>query len=361
MDNIFAIIPAGGFSSRMGEYKPLLPVGGLPAIRGTVEIALAAGAHPVVVTGFRAEDLERALDGSGALLAHNAEYASGMFSSVLTGARALPGDASAFFLLPADCRAVRPETLKLLISEAEHREGIVFPTYEGRRGHPPLIPGALLPGLLAHGGEDGARGYFDKFPSSGVETDDPGVLLDMDTPRDYAATLTALGLPTYPLEAECRALFRKYGTAEDIIRHGEQVAELCARVAAAMNSCGFAVDANLLFSAALLHDISRAEPEHERRGFELLLREGYPAAAELVLGHMDAPPEDAPRELELLFVADKLCRRGRLAPPEETLAALRVKFRDDGPARAAAEVRMAACEALLEKYARVYGVDVINA
>ena len=49
-----AVITAAGMSSRMGEFKPLLPYKGTTMIRYLTELFLDAGAVPVVVvTGFR--------------------------------------------------------------------------------------------------------------------------------------------------------------------------------------------------------------------------------------------------------------------------------------------------------------------
>ncbi|MDR0904854.1 MAG: nucleotidyltransferase family protein [Oscillospiraceae bacterium] len=235
--NFYAIILAAGFSSRMGVLKPLLPVGDCPAIVRTVNATLAAGVAPVVVTGYRGDEIKNALDGAGAIVVHNPDFADGMFTSVVAGARALPPDASAFFLLPADCCTIEPRTLSELAAQIVSRETICYPTYGGKRGHPPVIPAALAAGLIAHEPDNtGAKGYFNRFPSVTVEVADAGVLRDMDTPSDYAETLRALGLPTSPTETQARELFAKYGTAPDF--------------------------------AAL--------------GFEVLLREGYPDAAILV-------------------------------------------------------------------------------
>ncbi|MDR3311110.1 MAG: NTP transferase domain-containing protein, partial [Oscillospiraceae bacterium] len=82
--NVFAVILAAGYSSRMGVLKPLLPVGGVPAVARTAGALTAAGVSPVVVTGHRAAEIEAALDsaGGGLRVAYNGRYGDGMFSSV---------------------------------------------------------------------------------------------------------------------------------------------------------------------------------------------------------------------------------------------------------------------------------------
>ncbi|MDR3209155.1 MAG: nucleotidyltransferase family protein [Oscillospiraceae bacterium] len=185
-----ALILAAGLSTRMGAFKPLLPVGGTTAIRRTVAAALQGADSVAVVTGHRHAALAEELRGTGASLVYNERYRDGMFSSLRAGLAALPAETDAFFLLPADCCAVAPATLGML--RAAYRGEILYPVCDGRRGHPPLIPARHIPGLLAYNGEDGARGYFLRFSFDAAETRDPGVLLDMDTPEDYAAILRYL-------------------------------------------------------------------------------------------------------------------------------------------------------------------------
>ena len=58
---ICALILAAGLSRRMGEFKPLLPLGGTTVIENTVEAALSGGAEStVVVTGYRGDEAVKA-------------------------------------------------------------------------------------------------------------------------------------------------------------------------------------------------------------------------------------------------------------------------------------------------------------
>jgi len=55
---IAAIILAAGFSSRMGEFKPLLPLGEMTIIERAVRLFEQAGTEDIrVVVGYRANDL----------------------------------------------------------------------------------------------------------------------------------------------------------------------------------------------------------------------------------------------------------------------------------------------------------------
>ncbi|MDR2420695.1 MAG: nucleotidyltransferase family protein [Oscillospiraceae bacterium] len=220
MSEYAAVILAAGYSSRMGALKPLLPIAGVPAVRRVADTVMSAGVLPVVVTGHRAEDVAGALSGSGAIVAENKSYGDGMFSSVRAGIRALPPEARAFFLLPADCCAVKAETLAALIREFSSVRGapggtgerIIYPTFGGKRGHPPLLPGGFAPVLLGYGGEGGAKGCMESLPRAELSVPDGGILLDMDTPRAYAEMLRFTGSEPDMSDAAAAALPGKYDT-----------------------------------------------------------------------------------------------------------------------------------------------------
>ena len=59
---ICGLVVAAGISSRMGEFKPLMKLRGKTLIENSIDSILSGGAQSVaVVTGYRADELERAL------------------------------------------------------------------------------------------------------------------------------------------------------------------------------------------------------------------------------------------------------------------------------------------------------------
>ena len=97
-----AVLLAAGYSSRMGELKPLLPLGKTTVIRRQVEMLQSVADRIIVVTGYRGEEVERHLSGSGAYIVQNPRFAEGMFTSVKAGIRGLRPDTGAFLILPVD-------------------------------------------------------------------------------------------------------------------------------------------------------------------------------------------------------------------------------------------------------------------
>jgi len=187
---VSAIILAAGFSTRMGgRFKPLLPLGNTTILgrciglfhRGSLE-------NVVVVTGHRAEDVQVAAKEQGARPVFNPDYEKGMFSSVVAGLKAIDADVEAVFLLPVDIPLVQTETIECLLSAYQrHRGKIIRPVYQGRQGHPPIIPLAIGTSIADWSGPDGLRGALAQFENEtvGVEVEDPHILFDVDTPTDY--------------------------------------------------------------------------------------------------------------------------------------------------------------------------------
>jgi len=72
---------------------------------------------------------------------------------------------------------------------------VVYAQHIGRRGHPVGFAAELYSELVQLSGDEGARRLVARYPSFGVEVDDPGVLIDVDTLDDLAALHAHAGLP----------------------------------------------------------------------------------------------------------------------------------------------------------------------
>ena len=186
------LILAAGLSSRMGEFKPLLPLRGKTVIENTVDSVFSGGAvSATVVVGYRGEELSALLNdryGERVQIVWNPGYAdTDMLRSIQIGCQALP-PCGGFFLLPGDMPAVRRETFRrLAAARSEDAPGVVFPTLDGYRKHPPLIDFRLVPELLAFEGEGGLRELWRRHGEwiRTVPVDDEGVWVDLDTRTDY--------------------------------------------------------------------------------------------------------------------------------------------------------------------------------
>ena len=66
---------------------------------------------------------------------------------------------------------------------------VIAPLIAGKRANPVLFDRSVFSELLALSGDAGARQIFGLYPPLLVPWDDPSVLLDIDSPADYAVFL----------------------------------------------------------------------------------------------------------------------------------------------------------------------------
>jgi len=111
----------------------------------------------------------------------------GMGFSIANGVSA-SADAAGWLILPADMPMVRPATL-LAVAAQLPLHAVVFAQYQGRRGHPVGFSAELFSELVQLTGDEGARRVAARYPSFGLEVDDPGVLVDVDTADDLAGLI----------------------------------------------------------------------------------------------------------------------------------------------------------------------------
>ena len=114
-----------------------------------------------------------------------AKIALGMGYSIAAGVGARP-DAGGWLILPGDMPMVRPATMLAVAAALEHHP-VAYAQFQGRRGHPVGFAAELYSELMMLSGDEGARRIVARYPAIGVDVDDPGTLLDLDTEADLAA------------------------------------------------------------------------------------------------------------------------------------------------------------------------------
>lgn len=191
-----ALILCAGYSSRMGSFKPLLPLGGETLVERIIRLFMDAGGVDVtVVLGHEAPAITAVLERYDVSVVINERYGEGMFSSVRAGVQQIDRKRRAFFLMPVDIPLVRQDTLQTLMNAFQKGDADVYrPCFRGSHGHPPLISSALIPAILNFSGPGGLRALLAHYGYSilDVAVEDPGILVDLDTPEDYLMVQKAL-------------------------------------------------------------------------------------------------------------------------------------------------------------------------
>lgn len=308
-----AIILAAGYSRRMGKFKPLMKLAGMTVLDRVVSLYRSAGVADIrVVTGFRSQAIRSALPAGTVSVVHNPNHEKGMFSSVLAGVKALAPDVGSFFVHPVDIPLVRPHTPAMLMDAFDrHPAPVVYPVFDGRRGHPPLIHGRLRSAICAHDGSGGLRTLLGQFDATALAVNmaDEGVLLDLDTPEDFQRLAARMETTDRLSDKECRVLMENVcGLPGPIVDHCRQVAVVAQILAEAVHGSGSGINVSLVRSAARVHDVARLDSNHAAVGARLLNEMGFPAMADIVAVHMDIEvTETSPLdEAQLVYLADKL-------------------------------------------------------
>lgn len=119
-----------------------------------------------------------------------------------------------------------------------------------------------------------------------------------------------LGVLPHPhLDAAlCARLQKAAAIPPKLSAHCEAVADEALRIARDLAEAGHHLDEDLIFAAAMLHDLARAEENHAARGADLLLALGYSRIAEIVRQHHDLLDPARIDESAVVFIADKLVR-----------------------------------------------------
>jgi molybdenum cofactor cytidylyltransferase len=170
----------------MGSPKALLPFRGKTFLENILEgISRSSVQHTVVVVGHHRAESEDHVR-TPIRVVFNADYEKGMITSLQAGIRALPTGISGALLCLVDHPLIDLETIESLIANAAPNR-IVVPVFEGRRGHPVLFASNILEEILALTAFQGANIVVHKDPSRifQVPVNSPGILLDVDTPKDF--------------------------------------------------------------------------------------------------------------------------------------------------------------------------------
>lgn len=194
---VSGIVLAAGRSSRMGQPKQLLQLGGEPLLRHVVRSARTSClTEVIVVLGHEAETIARAIGDLGQKITVNASYDRGQSTSMQAGLAAVNPCADAAMFLLGDQPGVTAAVIDALIEAYERTKApIVQPKYGGVFGNPVVFGRELFADLHDVTGDTGGRDIIRANQERrhvvrfAIEAPPP----DVDTPEAYAALQAAWG------------------------------------------------------------------------------------------------------------------------------------------------------------------------
>jgi molybdenum cofactor cytidylyltransferase len=187
---ITGILLAAGSGSRFGADKLLHPLAdGTPI--GVASLRILKSAMPNVIAVVRSGDgrLRALLEDEQVGVYGCNEAHLGMARSFVCGIEA-SRDADGWIIALGDMPFVQPRTIKSVAASVAQSGRIVIPAYLGKRGHPVGFGRRYLSELQKLTGDEGARSVIGRHPDDVevLESDDAGVLRDIDTQADLNRT-----------------------------------------------------------------------------------------------------------------------------------------------------------------------------
>lgn len=188
--DIRGILLAGGESKRMGALKPLLLLNGITVLEILLdEYVNSQLSEVILVLGAAAGKIEEKLAGlrfKKLKIVVNTDYKKDMFSSIQKGFEII-NNADAVLVGLIDNIFITKDIVNFLIREYKNRE-IRIPTFNGKNGHPIVLPFFLYKEILKEKPERTTlKNIINKHTDivKIVKVWNGAVLFDMDNKEDY--------------------------------------------------------------------------------------------------------------------------------------------------------------------------------
>ena len=190
------VVLAAGFGRRYGEGNKLhQALNGRPVLAWTFDSLFHLRATTAIAVVAPDDALAKSLAlNAGFTPVPNPARATGMGGSIACGVQALSNEVDAVLIALGDMPRVAHSSLEAVLAAFSTRDQIVVPCCDGRRGHPVLFGVHHFSALRALDGDTGAREILKQHAAlvREVPVNDPGVLLDVDTPQDLAGAASEM-------------------------------------------------------------------------------------------------------------------------------------------------------------------------
>jgi molybdenum cofactor cytidylyltransferase len=187
---VAAVVLAAGGSSRLGEPKQLLELGGRPLIGHTLDAVRQAGGidSHFIVLGHSADDIKARTDLTGFQIIMNAGYAEGQSTSVRAAIKQIPDEIDAVIFVLADQPLQVAQVIERLAdSYRGERAPIIQPKYADGPGNPVLLSRDMFPELAQLTGDTGARPLLQRRKADirRIDCSEWNRPIDVDTVEDF--------------------------------------------------------------------------------------------------------------------------------------------------------------------------------
>lgn len=191
---ISCILLSAGLSSRFEGPKALARLDQTPIIERLQNVLISSNIFEVIVVlGASLGKIKpHILDHKKITCVRNKDYHLGQTSSFKIGLEKVSRKSSGIALLPVDYPLIKTETINCLCDYfLKTKPSLLIPTYQDRKGHPPVFHADLIPKLLALPDSTGLNVFEEEMKSktSFYPVNDPGVILTFNTPTEFEELL----------------------------------------------------------------------------------------------------------------------------------------------------------------------------
>jgi CTP:molybdopterin cytidylyltransferase MocA len=204
----FALIPAAGYSTRMGQPKLQMPLAGKPLIVHTIEAWLSSNVDRVVVVVRPGDDDLAAAVGEtlGSQVAKSKcrveivvptlpppDMKASLQAALAHLQQSIqPGSDDAFLVAPGDMPRLSTAIVSRLIERHQcgRKQEILVPTLRQQRGHPVLFPWRFAAQVFQLSQHEGLNAIVEREPveliaCNDLAAADESPFADIDTPEQY--------------------------------------------------------------------------------------------------------------------------------------------------------------------------------
>ena len=188
---IAAVILAAGMSSRMGQQKLLLPLGGKPLLSYVLSLVHdKIWADSIVIIGQPEDELAELCRHYNLRSVYNANRQNGQATSIALAMQQLQGEFDGFMFFMGDqplLSLALIEAVLIQFAQTADNRSVIVPCYQGQRYSPVLFGSHWQADLAALAGDTGGRQIMRKNPEWVHELawPDAGPFYDADTWEEY--------------------------------------------------------------------------------------------------------------------------------------------------------------------------------
>jgi len=185
---ITCILLSAGLSERFGAPKALASLGGKPVIEHVQTTLLQSSCDKIIVVlGAHAQQIRPSIFIHSRIhVVYNKDYNFGQTSSVQAGWREADTQSEGVLFLPVDCPLVQSSSIDQVIHHfKKHDPDILIPSYQNKKGHPPIFHQRLKSKILNLSMGTGLNSLFADHPPQTIEINDQGIIESFNTLQEF--------------------------------------------------------------------------------------------------------------------------------------------------------------------------------